>query len=205
MPRARHATALLLAALAALAAGPARSQFNPLSGIVSAIEAAAEDRGAADIAADAKIKTVIVARLADKLGREGALLGVDVYEQDVMLTGAVPLAEIKAAAGKIAAGAEGVKKVLNEVLLESALAEADKGKSSANLVDDTVIEAKIKALYLEGKGINATNWRWRSVKGRVFLFGRALSKDEHEKAARIAKDVSGVVSVVNRAKIKPKS
>lgn len=197
--------AFLALVLAGLAAGPARSQFNPLSGIVSAIEAAAEDRSAADIAADAKIKTVIVAQLTDKLGREGALLGVDVYEQDVMLTGTVPLAEIKTAAGKIAAGAEGVKKVHNEVLLESAIAEADKGKSTANIVDDTVIEGKIRIAFTETKGINVTNWRWRSVKGRVFLFGRALGKDEHDKASRIAKGVSGVVSVVNRAKIKPKS
>jgi osmotically-inducible protein OsmY len=195
----------LVSVLAGLAAVPAWSQFNPFSGIVSAIEAAAEDRSAADIAADAKLKTVIVARLTDKLGREGALLGVDVYEQDVMLTGTVPLAEIKTAAGKVTAAAEGVKKIYNEVLLESAVAAADKDKSSSNIVDDTVIEGKLRVLFTEAKGINVTNLRWRSVKGRVFLFGRALNKGEHDKATQIAKDVSGVVSVVNRAKIKPKS
>ncbi len=205
MRGARHPIVFLAAALAVFAAGPARAQFNPLSGIVSAIEATVEDRSAADIAADAKIKTVIVAQLTDKLGREGALLGVDVYEQDVMLTGTVPLAEIKTAAGKIAVGVEGVKKVHNEVFLESAIAEADKGKSTANIVDDTVTEGKIRVLFTETKGINVTNWRWRSVKGRVFLFGRALSKDEHARAAQLAQGVSGVVSVVNRAKIKPKS
>jgi len=201
----RYGLVLLMSLAAGLAAGPAWSQFNPFSGVVSAIEAAAEDRSAADIAADAKIKTVIVAQLTDKLGREGALLGVDVYEQEVMLTGTVPMPELKVTAGKVASGVEGVKKVLNEVLLESEIAAADKGKSTANIVDDTVIEAKIKALYIEGKGVNVTNWRWRSVKGRVFLFGRALTKDEHAKAAQIAKGVSGVVSVVNRAKIRPKA
>ena len=200
-----RATTFLLAVLAGLSAGLAWSQFNPFSGIVSAIEVAAEDRSAADIAVDAKVKTVIVAQLTDKLGREGALLGVDVYEQDVMLTGTVPMAEIKTAAGKIASAAEGVKKVHNEVLLESAIAAADKDKSTANIVDDTVIEGKIRVLFTEAKGINVTNFRWRSVKGRVYLFGRALGKDEHDKATRIAKDISGVVSVVNRAKIKPKS
>lgn len=124
---------------------PAAAQFNPLSAIAGAIEAAVEDRGSSDIAADLKMKTAVVAALTDQLGK------------------------------------------------------------SANIVDDTVIEAKLKALYLEGKGINATNWRWRSVKGRVFLFGRALSKEEHAKAAQVAKGVSGVVSVTNRAKIRPKS
>lgn len=200
-----HVPAFLVSALVGLAAVPAWSQFNPFSGIVTAIEAVAEDRSAADIAADAKIKTVIVAQLTDKLGREGALLGVDVYEQDVMLTGTVPMAEIKTTAGKIAAAAEGVKKVHNEVLLESAIAAADKDKSSANIVDDTVIEGKIRVLFTEAKGVNVTNFRWRSVKGRVFLFGRAFNKDEYDKTSQIAKGVSGVVSVVNRAKIKPKS
>ncbi len=201
----RHLPAFLLSALMTLGPGPAWSQFNPLSGIVGAIEAAAEDRSSTDIATDAKIKTVIVAQLADKLGREGALLGVDVYEQDVMLTGTVPLAEIKSLAGKIAAAASGVKKIYNEVLLESAIAAADKDKSTANIVDDTVIEGKIRVQFTEAKGINVTNFRWRSVKGRVFLFGRALNKGENDKATEIAKGVSGVVSVVNRAKIKPKA
>jgi len=201
----RYASILLVSLVTSLAAEPALAQFNPFSGVVSAIEAAAEDRSAADIAADAKIKTVIVARLTDNLGKEGALLGVDVYEQEVMLTGTVSTAETKTSAGKVAAGVEGVKKVYNEVLLESVIAADDKGKPTANIVDDTVIEAKIKALYIEGKGINVTNWRWRSVKGRVFLFGRALTKDEHAKAVQIAKDVSGVVLVVSRAKIRPKS
>ncbi len=195
---------MLLVAVAGGLAGPAGAQFNPLSGIVGAIEAAAEDRSSTDIAADLKIKTAIVAALTDKLGSEGALMGVDVYEQDIMLTGTVPRAAIKAQAGAIAAQARGARKVYNEILLEADIAAADKGKS-ANLVEDTVIEAKIKALYVEGKGVNVTNWRWRSIKGRVFLFGRALSKDEHAKAAQIAKNVSGVVAVVNRAKIRPKA
>ena len=200
-----YAFAPLIAALVGFGPAPAWAQFNPFSGIVTAIEAAAEDRSASDIALDAKIKTVIVARLTDKLGREGALLGVDVYEQDVMLTGTVPLAEIKNLAGQLATGAEGAKKVHNEVLLESAIAAADKNKSSANVIDDTVIEGKLRVFFTEAKGVNVTNWRWRSVKGRVFLFGRALNKAEHDKATEIAKGVADVVAVVNRAKIKPKT
>ena len=67
--------------LAAPAVGThAHAQFNPLSGIISGIEAAAEDRSAADISTDLKLKTAIVSALTDKLGKEGALIGVDVYE-----------------------------------------------------------------------------------------------------------------------------
>ncbi|MBM3732231.1 MAG: hypothetical protein FJW24_01980 [Acidimicrobiia bacterium] len=54
----RYAWILLVSLATGLAAEPALAQFNPFSGVVSAIEAAAEDRSAADIAADAKIKAV---------------------------------------------------------------------------------------------------------------------------------------------------
>jgi len=56
-------------------------------------------------------------------------------------------------------------------------------KSAAEaFVDDTVIEGKINALLLDATGVNVTNFCWRSVQGNVFLFGRALSKPELDKA-----------------------
>ena len=59
---------------------PAQAQFNPLSILKGAVEAAVEDRRATDIKTDLAIKTEINA---------------DVYEQDVMLTGAVENAAAK--------------------------------------------------------------------------------------------------------------
>ena len=58
----------------------AQAQFNPLSILKGAVEAAVEDRSATDIKTDLAIKTEINA---------------DVYEQDVMLTGAVENAAAK--------------------------------------------------------------------------------------------------------------
>ena len=72
-------------------------------------------------------------------------------------------------------------------------------------VDDTVIDTKINGLLLDGKGVNVTNFRWRSVQGHVFLFGRALSAAEKQKAVAIIKDIKGVLSVTDRAKVRPKS
>lgn len=184
-------------------ASPALAQLNPFSAVITAVETAAEDRVAADIAADTKMKAALVTALADKIGKEGALIGVDVYEQDILLTGTVSTKAVKDQAGKIAQGMEGAKKLYNELLLD---AEVKGDKSAAGeFVDDTVIEKKINALFLEAKGVNVTNYRWRSVKGRVFLFGRALSKEENDKATQVAKSIANVVSVTNRAKIKPKA
>lgn len=45
----------------------------------------------------------------------------------------------------------------------------------------------------------------RSVGGHVFLFGRALSAAELNKAARVVRGIEGVTRISNRVKIRPKS
>ncbi len=82
--------------------------------------------------------------------------------------------------------------------------EKEKG-AVENFVDDTVIESKINALLLDANGVNVTNFRWRSVGGKVFLFGRALSQAEKDKATRVVKDIKNFTAVKNLAKVKPKS
>ena len=155
----------LLAAFAVMLVIPAQAiDLNPFSLIKSAVEAAAEDRSRGDIATDLKIKTAITAAIVDELGTDVISLNVAVYEQDVMLTGAVE-----------------------------------------NFVDDTVIESKVNALLLDGTGVNVTNFRWRSVGGRVFLFGRALSNGELKKAIGIVKKIKNVTKVTSRVKVRPKS
>ena len=198
-------TVIALAALAAIsvAVRPAAAQFNPLSIIKGAVEAAVEDRSADDIAKDTEIKAKLTVEVIDKLGGEVISINADVYEQDVMLTGAVDKAEVKDKAAKLAAGVAGVKSVINEILVIKPV-EQKKG-AVEGFVDDTVIDTKINGLLLDGQGVNVTNFRWRSVQGHVFLFGRALSAAEKQKAVAIIKDIKGVLSVTDRAKVRPKS
>jgi hyperosmotically inducible protein len=199
----RRTQLALIAALAAFAlAQPATAQFNPLSIIKGAVEAAVEDRSAEDIAKDTEIKTKITVDVIDKLGSEVISINADVYEQDVMLTGAVEKAEIKVKAGKLAAGVEGVKKVINEILVIAPVAQ--KKGAVEGFVDDTVIDTKINGLLLDGKGVNVTNFRWRSVQGHVFLFGRAFSGAEKTKAVGIVKGIEGVQSVTDHVKVRAK-
>jgi hyperosmotically inducible protein len=176
--------------------------LNPLSAIKGAIEAAAEDRSSGDIAKDLKIKAKITADVIDKMGSDVVSINADVYEQDVMLTGSVETAKQKSEAGALAKAVEDVKKVYNEIIVIKAV-DKEKGVVE-NFVDDSVIETKINALLLDGTDVNVTNFRWRAVGGRVFLFGRALSKAENDKAVKIVKGIEGVQSVTNRAKIRPK-
>ena len=194
----------LLAAFVVMLVIPAQAiDLNPFSLIKSAVEAAAEDRSSGDIATDLKIKTAITAAIVDELGTDVISLNVDVYEQDVMLTGAVEDPKLKQKAGQLSKAAEGVKKTYNDILVIKSI-EKEKG-AVENFVDDTVIESKVNALLLDGTGVNVTNFRWRSVGGRVFLFGRALSNGELKKAIGIVKKIKNVTKVTSRVKVRPKS
>lgn len=177
-------------------------ELNPFSIIKGAIEAAVEDRTSGDIKKDLAIKASLTADVIDKMGSEVLSLNVDVYEQDVMLTGVVEKEALRKQAEALTRAIEGVKRIYNEILVIKAI---DKEKGAVeNFVDDTVIESKINALLLDGRGVNVTNFRWRSVGGRVFLFGRALSKPELTKAIGIVKEIKGVTGVTNRVKVRAK-
>ena len=176
--------------------------LNPLSAIKNAVEAAVEDRSSSDIAKDFELKTKITAKIVDKMGTDVFSLNTDVYEQDVMLTGAVENKRLKAMAASFAKSIKGVKKLYNEVIVIKGI-DQDKG-AAENFIDDAVIEGKINALLLDAKGVNVTNFRWRAVGGKVFLFGRAFTKAESSKATGVVKGIKNVVSVTSRVKIAPK-
>ncbi len=180
---------------------PAAHAFdlNPLSAIKNAVEAAVEDRSSEDIAKDLELKAQITTKIIDELGSDVFSLNTDVYEQDVMLTGAVENSAVKAKAGALAKSVKGVKKLYNEVIIIKGI-DQDKG-AAENFIDDSVIEGKINALLLDAKGVNVTNFRWRAVNGKIFLFGRAFTKAESNKAVAIVKDIKNVISVKSRVKI----
>lgn len=175
--------------------------LNPLTAIKGAIEAVVEDRSTEDLAKDTEIKAKITVEVIDKMGTDVISISADVYEQDVMLTGVVETGAQRTQAEELTRTVEGVKKLYNQILVKSAL-EEEQG-AVEGYIDDTVIETKINALLLDAKGVNVTNFIYRSVGGHVFLFGRALSSDEKSKATDIVRDIENVHSVKNLAKVKP--
>ncbi|MDP6804970.1 MAG: BON domain-containing protein [Rhodospirillales bacterium] len=148
------------------------------------------------------MKTKITAQVIDEMGSDVISISSDVYEQDVMLTGTVENEAQKEQAGAITAAIEDVKTVHNQIMVVQPV-EKEKG-AVENFVDDTVIETKINGLLLDARGVNVTNFRWRSVGGHVFLFGRALTAEENDKATGIAEGIDDVISVTNVAKIRAK-
>jgi hyperosmotically inducible protein len=189
--------------LAAVPLAPAQAiSLNPITAIKGVLEAVLEDRSADDIGTDLKLKATIVGEVLDKMTNDAISIGADVYEQDVMLTGAVEDAKTKVRAGKLVRSIAGIKKIHNQILIFKPL-DKDKG-AAENFVDDTVIETKINALLLDATGVNVTNFRYRSVNGHVFPFGRALSAKEKRKATAVVRDIENVKSVKNLAKVRAK-
>ncbi len=169
----------------------------------TAVEMAVEDRGSGDIGKDIKIKAALTKDVVQAMGTDVIKIDADVYEQDVLLTGLVETRAQKSRAEQLADNVEGVKSVYNEILVIPPV-DRRKGKVE-NFIEDTVIEAKIKALLIDATGVHMTNLRWQSVEGQVVLFGRALSSAERAKAEQIVRGVQGVVSVKNLIKVKPKT
>lgn len=187
---------------AAVVAPASALDLNPLSAIKGALEATVEDRSAGDIATDTKIKAKILATLVEKMGADVTGIDAIVYEQDVLLTGIADTLAQKTQAGTLTIVVDGVKRVINEIIVKR---DIDKRKGAVEgFVDDTVIETKINALLLDAQGVNVTNFRWNSVHGRVFMFGRALSGQERTKAIDLVKGIAGVNGVTNHVKVRPK-
>ena len=176
--------------------------YNPLSAVVNAVEAVAEDRSTSDIAVDAEILVKLTAEIADKLGAKAALtVSKDVYEQRVLITGVTATAKDKAKVEAIVRATAKVKKVINELQMPSPA--TDKTSDAAEeFVDDVVVEKKIYAKMAADDVIHHTNWRYRSVGGVVYLFGRALSQAEFDKANALAKDTKNVKKLINHAVIR---
>ena len=115
---------------------------------------------------------------------------VEVFEQNVLLTGTAAGPEAKDVAGSIASGAADVEIVFNEI-------QVMKDSSLRDKAEDLSVENRVKASLRESGSINSFNLRWHSVNGIVYIFGRAGNEAEREKALQILRSVSGVKDVVD--------
>jgi osmotically-inducible protein OsmY len=120
---------------------------------------------------------------------------VDVYANNVLLTGTVVTPEAKETAGSVAASAENVGKIINEIQILEDSSLRDKA-------EDLSIENRLKASLRESTKINSFNLRWHSVNGVAYLFGRAKSKNERDRALGIARSVKGVKDVVDHIEVR---
>ena len=123
-------------------------------------------------------------------------VSTDVYLGRMMLTGAVAQASARTRAVQIARGIQGVTQVVDELQVTSA---GGVGATAADLV----IEQKIGVKLLSESGIKSVNFRWRAVNGTAYLFGRAHSQAELDKAIALTRATEDVKRVVNHVRVQP--
>jgi osmotically-inducible protein OsmY len=155
-----------------------------------------EDRSEADKQIDDRIRGDILSGFVEEELGTLKNVTVDVYERRVLLTGTVETEDVKKTAGAVAASADAVKQVINEI-------QVTKDTSLHDKADDLSIENRLKANLRKSTEVNSFSLRWHSVDNVVYMFGRAKSVGEKKKALEIARSVPGVRSVVDHIAVQP--
>ncbi len=118
----------------------------------------------------------------------GSHVNVTSFDRKVLLTGEVPNEASKAAAEREIRSLPNVDGVFNELaVLDS--------KGIGGRSEDTFITSKVVASLVDTKNLYANAFKVTTERGVVYLMGR-VTKTEGDKAAEVARGVSGVQKVV---------
>jgi osmotically-inducible protein OsmY len=137
---------------------------------------------------DEAIERRINRALADRFERGTININVTSYNRKVLLTGEVLTIEAKAEAERIAANAESVRAVLNELGVGQISSVGSRAK-------DTAISGKVRAAFLESRKVQSGVVKVTTERAIVYLLGR-VTPAEGDAAAQVASRVSDVLGVV---------
>lgn len=115
-------------------------------------------------------------------------VNVTSFNRKVLLTGEVRDEAMKAAVQSAVAEVEGVESVFNELSVAGI-------SSLTSRSNDTLITGKVKASLVDTRDLSANAFKVVTERGAVYLMGR-VSPDEGNRAAEVARGVSGVQKVV---------
>ncbi len=174
-----------LGAALALAAGGAAAQINPLSIVGRAVTTAMDVRSKSEVANDAEIGAGISKRLLDDKGAEWKGVTALVFQQHVVLAGAVKSDPVRKRVEELARRDKRIRSLKNELLL------GDVG----SLARDTALEAEINATLTATSGVASVNMRWCATGGSVVLMGVARTQQEAALATSRVRGIKGVKNV----------
>jgi osmotically-inducible protein OsmY len=172
-----------------------------------------EDRSSDQHWTDTQIASSVLGTLSDK---DKALLldiNVDVWELRVMLTGTVVDNQTRQDLVRRIRADRRILKVYDEIQVVSQEEQARRRASSTTppgkregaerVVGDVWIETKISAQLITTGGVTSVNYRWRSVRGTVYLIGRAQNRTELNAVLGIVRGTDGVSQVKTFIEVKP--
>lgn len=137
---------------------------------------------------DKEIEHRVNSALEDHFARTSVRIDVSAYDQDVLLAGQVPSEQDRLDAAALAARAENVRHVSNELEIGSMA-----GLSSGT--DDALLATKVRTALLEEKGMPPGVIVVHCTLGSIYLMGK-VSAHEAEVGKAVASHVEGVKRVV---------
>lgn len=126
-------------------------------------------------------------RLSEALGERGSV-GATSYNRMVLLVGEVQTESDKLAAEQVIARIENVQSVVNEIRVGPFNSFGEKTR-------DAFLTTKVKASIVDAKDLLARSINVTTHRSVVYLMGR-VSQREADRAAEVARGVSGVAKVV---------
>lgn len=145
---------------------------------------------------DRVVTTKVKSDLVRDSATPGGSISVDTFKGRVLLSGFVDTAAQKDQASLIATRVDGVKEVLNEILLKT-------DHSTAGVfIDDSVITTKVKAALIKADGITASDVSVETFRGVVQLSGFVDDAAQKTAAETVAARIDNVTRVVNSLVVK---
>ena len=144
---------------------------------------------------DSQLKRSIEGRMLDARAVFFADIDIDVIEGNVLLTGHVRDPKDKARAAALVRSVPGTHTVVNEI-------NVGKPSTMQQAAADLGVDRRIKtALYKAFGKKKMPKLSWRSIDGTVYVFGRARSEWEHNRALAVIKKTADVKTVVDHLSI----
>ena len=156
--------------------------------------AAYEERGIKGVAQDTAIEARILKLWLQEKAEIAAKLSVEAYEGRALITGIVQTESMRAVAIGLAWKADGVKDVLNEVIV---------GPSSSfgEVAHDATITTELKSKLTFDEDIQAVNYSIETVRGIVYLIGIAQNQAELDRVIAQARNISYVKKVISHVRV----
>jgi len=158
--------------------------------------ATAQERTFDDAVDDTFIKMKINGLWLDSDVKMFSNCSMTVSEGRVLLTGVVKTEEIMAKAVELTWQVDGVKEVINEIIVDP------KGKTLIDISKDEWLILKIRANLTVQKDVQAINYSVDSVRGNIYLIGIAQNEQELDKVINIIRNTKSVASVVSYVRLK---
>ena len=153
----------------------------------------AAQTSAAEPPSDRALKQSVISRILDARAAFFADIQLDIIGGDALLTGRVASLQDKARASALVRSVPGIQTVINEIHVGAT-------DDIKRIAGDLLIERNIRKAMHDVFGPQLPDLNWRVTNGVVYVFGRARSEWEHNKALTVIKQTQGIAQVVDHLK-----